>query len=344
MKAVERFARVTAVAMMVVPLTMFKTVVLAVVVTSLSSANVQQETQGLSSGLFLTFDNIHRVVCSGASLEADVDVMAMVLYRVADDRVLAYVNQAKQECTTSELFVSCDVDTTDSKRSRLSVLISDLAEGETRTLGCNISTIAAGGRFRTLSWRIVLRQAKTTTTTTQSTTTTSTTTLPPEPATPPPRASGVKSKLQEFQLPVSVIIIGLVLLIFFAALCVILIILQCRGRRRRRSRAANRESLLSARNEPVGGGGYRTTRSTTTFPAPGMPPDGSGGNLAMRYQKSIPDTGYVSGSSVYYSEPYGTLDDEMKERLRPNPRMCHIPYDIKGGPLDPHAQAPEHSA
>lgn len=60
------------------------------------------------------------------------------------------------------------------------------------------------------------------------------------------------------------------------------------GRRRRRSRAANRESLLSARNEPVGGGGYRTTRSTTTFPAPGMPPDGSGGNLAMRYQKSIP--------------------------------------------------------
>lgn len=114
---------------------------------------------GLSSGLFLTFDNIHRVVCSGASLEADVDVMAMVLYRVADDRVLAYVNQAKQECTTSELFVSCDVDTTDSKRSRLSVLISDLAEGETRTLGCNISTIAAGGRFRTLSWRIVLRQA-----------------------------------------------------------------------------------------------------------------------------------------------------------------------------------------
>ncbi|XP_025102308.1 uncharacterized protein LOC112568945 isoform X2 [Pomacea canaliculata] len=456
MKAVERFARVTAVAMMVVPLTMFKTVVLAVVVTSLSSANVQQETQGLSSGLFLTFDNIHRVVCSGASLEADVDVMAMVLYRVADDRVLAYVNQAKQECTTSELFVSCDVDTTDSKRSRLSVLISDLAEGETRTLGCNISTIAAGGRFRTLSWRIVLRQAsltsnyfrgfhhiqevlctgeplppdsdllsmvmfdshhknlvavvnlrkrecftshsfisceihdtdsrrtrlralvldlpegqarvfgcnlttlaaggltnivtwslvvtgaKTTTTTTQSTTTTSTTTLPPEPATPPPRASGVKSKLQEFQLPVSVIIIGLVLLIFFAALCVILIILQCRGRRRRRSRAANRESLLSARNEPVGGGGYRTTRSTTTFPAPGMPPDGSGGNLAMRYQKSIP--GYVSGSSVYYSEPYGTLDDEMKERLRPNPRMCHIPYDIKGGPLDPHAQAPEHSA
>ncbi|PVD27405.1 hypothetical protein C0Q70_12563 [Pomacea canaliculata] len=122
------------------------------------------------------------------------------------------------------------------------------------------------------------------------------------------------------------------------------IVKQCTGRRRRRSRAANRESLLSARNEPVGGGGYRTTRSTTTFPAPGMPPDGSGGNLAMRYQKSIPDTGYVSGSSVYYSEPYGTLDDEMKERLRPNPRMCHIPYDIKGGPLDPHAQAPEHSA
>ncbi|KAK7458968.1 hypothetical protein BaRGS_00039024, partial [Batillaria attramentaria] len=110
-------------------------------------------------------------------------------------------------------------------------------------------------------------------------------------------------------------------------------------KRRRRSRAANRESLLSTKSEPVGGE-YRTTRSTSSFPPPPghLAPDTPGGNFAMRYQKSIPDTGYVSGSSVYYSEPYGTLDEEMKERLRPNPRLCHIPYDVKGGPLDPGSQ------
>ncbi|XP_025102314.1 uncharacterized protein LOC112568945 isoform X7 [Pomacea canaliculata] len=299
---------------------------------------------GLKWGAFQGHDHVLEVECSGETLASDKDLLSMVLYSARDNKVLATVNLKTRECATSDRFSSCVFDERDSHRTRLRALVLDIAEGETWPFGCNLTTFKTADGAIFVSWTAVAVKSKTTTTTTQSTTTTSTTTLPPEPATPPPRASGVKSKLQEFQLPVSVIIIGLVLLIFFAALCVILIILQCRGRRRRRSRAANRESLLSARNEPVGGGGYRTTRSTTTFPAPGMPPDGSGGNLAMRYQKSIPDTGYVSGSSVYYSEPYGTLDDEMKERLRPNPRMCHIPYDIKGGPLDPHAQAPEHSA
>ncbi|XP_025102310.1 uncharacterized protein LOC112568945 isoform X4 [Pomacea canaliculata] len=294
---------------------------------------------------FFDEPTILEVTCSGEVLDADATLLTMALYRVDNSsHIIATVNPLKNECSTTDVFSACVISWPDSRRTQLKTLVQGVTHSTLIGYGCDVTSVRSGERAVTSAWRIDVRGVKTTTTTTQSTTTTSTTTLPPEPATPPPRASGVKSKLQEFQLPVSVIIIGLVLLIFFAALCVILIILQCRGRRRRRSRAANRESLLSARNEPVGGGGYRTTRSTTTFPAPGMPPDGSGGNLAMRYQKSIPDTGYVSGSSVYYSEPYGTLDDEMKERLRPNPRMCHIPYDIKGGPLDPHAQAPEHSA
>ncbi|XP_076457968.1 uncharacterized protein LOC143291754 isoform X12 [Babylonia areolata] len=299
---------------------------------------------GLKSTPFQGFPDIQEIRCSGDSLPANAELMFVLLYEKAGGKVLGTLNVNKQECTTTEKYASCVVSSSDSRQSSLRVLVSDLPEGLSREFGCNVTILRSGVRVETLTWSLTVRRLlRTTTTVAPTTTTTTTTTIKPQPRSESPVASGVKSNVQEFQLPISVVIIGLVLLLFFAILCAILVILQCRGKRRRRSRAANRESLLSAKNEPMGEGGYRTPRNIPSYPPGHMPPETPGGNFAMRYQKSIPDTGYVSGSSVYYSEPYGTLDEEMKERLRPNPRMCHIPYDIKGGPLDTsHPQ--EHSA
>ncbi|KAL8563676.1 hypothetical protein ACOMHN_035410 [Nucella lapillus] len=287
--------------------------------------------------------HITEVECSGEVLDTDTDLLTMVLYHVPDKQKVATANLKSGECSTSDQFSSCLINIHDSHRTKLRTLVLDLVEGELRHFGCNLTTFKSDGSTDIVSWTIYATSLRTTTTVAPTTTTSTTTTIRPQPPSESPVASGVKSNVQEFQLPISVIIIGLVLLLFFAILCAILVILQCRGKRRRRSRAANRESLLSAKNEPMGEGGYRTPRNIPSYPPGHMPPETPGGNFAMRYQKSIPDTGYVSGSSVYYSEPYGTLDEEMKERLRPNPRMCHIPYDIKGGPLDT-AHPQEHSA
>ncbi|XP_076457960.1 uncharacterized protein LOC143291754 isoform X5 [Babylonia areolata] len=313
---------------------------------------VESSSSGLTSRSFLGLPGLHQVECSGRALAPDSDLFFMAMYRVSDGAVLGKMNLKKKECQTSRVYVSCSGldEGGDSRESVMRMVVADLAEGQSRVFGCNVTALVGGVEMRSLSWSIRVSTPlsrstsdRTTTTVAPTTTTTTTTTIKPQPRSESPVASGVKSNVQEFQLPISVVIIGLVLLLFFAILCAILVILQCRGKRRRRSRAANRESLLSAKNEPMGEGGYRTPRNIPSYPPGHMPPETPGGNFAMRYQKSIPDTGYVSGSSVYYSEPYGTLDEEMKERLRPNPRMCHIPYDIKGGPLDTsHPQ--EHSA
>ncbi|XP_076457965.1 uncharacterized protein LOC143291754 isoform X9 [Babylonia areolata] len=305
--------------------------------------SVTVHTNGLSSWSFQGFHELQELQCSGENVPADSEIMIMVLYDTATKDILAAASIGKRQCSTSHRFVACHLDPADTRQSRLKVLIDDLAEGQSKVYGCNVTFVTPDMQVKTFSWSTTVYHIRTTTTVAPTTTTTTTTTIKPQPRSESPVASGVKSNVQEFQLPISVVIIGLVLLLFFAILCAILVILQCRGKRRRRSRAANRESLLSAKNEPMGEGGYRTPRNIPSYPPGHMPPETPGGNFAMRYQKSIPDTGYVSGSSVYYSEPYGTLDEEMKERLRPNPRMCHIPYDIKGGPLDTsHPQ--EHSA
>ncbi|XP_076457957.1 uncharacterized protein LOC143291754 isoform X2 [Babylonia areolata] len=287
----------------------------------------QAAKHGMRTSAFQGNSHITEVECSGEVLDSSTDLLTMVLYHVPDKRKVATANLKSGECSTSDHFSSCLIGRHDSHRTKLRTLVLDLSPEEPRRFGCNLTTFSTDGTTSIISWTIVATLLRTTTTVAPTTTTTTTTTIKP----------------QQFQLPISVVIIGLVLLLFFAILCAILVILQCRGKRRRRSRAANRESLLSAKNEPMGEGGYRTPRNIPSYPPGHMPPETPGGNFAMRYQKSIPDTGYVSGSSVYYSEPYGTLDEEMKERLRPNPRMCHIPYDIKGGPLDTsHPQ--EHSA
>ncbi|XP_076457967.1 uncharacterized protein LOC143291754 isoform X11 [Babylonia areolata] len=300
---------------------------------------------GFTAKAFHGYAPVTQIECTGGDLNPDLYVLSIVIYVVQDDHVLASANVGKEECSTSGAFSSCVFEGRDSRRTRVRTLVTRgmRVEEGWRVFGCNLTSFRTGGRVATVTLMLTVDRERTTTTVAPTTTTTTTTTIKPQPRSESPVASGVKSNVQEFQLPISVVIIGLVLLLFFAILCAILVILQCRGKRRRRSRAANRESLLSAKNEPMGEGGYRTPRNIPSYPPGHMPPETPGGNFAMRYQKSIPDTGYVSGSSVYYSEPYGTLDEEMKERLRPNPRMCHIPYDIKGGPLDTsHPQ--EHSA
>ncbi|XP_076457959.1 uncharacterized protein LOC143291754 isoform X4 [Babylonia areolata] len=302
-----------------------------------------QAPEGLRTRPFLGLSHMQELECSVEGLPSGSNLYAMFIYERHRERILSSVDVQNRQCSTSEYFNSCVIDSRDPRKSKLRLVISDLAWGERREYGCNASIKTSEGRLKVETWFLTVSLSRTTTTVAPTTTTTTTTTIKPQPRSESPVASGVKSNVQEFQLPISVVIIGLVLLLFFAILCAILVILQCRGKRRRRSRAANRESLLSAKNEPMGEGGYRTPRNIPSYPPGHMPPETPGGNFAMRYQKSIPDTGYVSGSSVYYSEPYGTLDEEMKERLRPNPRMCHIPYDIKGGPLDTsHPQ--EHSA
>ncbi|XP_025101714.1 uncharacterized protein LOC112568586 isoform X3 [Pomacea canaliculata] len=310
---------------------------------------------GLIAAPFRGYSSVLEVLCSGEALNPDLDLLTMVLYETASHSVLATLSVASRECSTGSSFTSCTFSAGDSRRTRISTLVTDLAEGEQRDYGCNVTSFRSGDRAYFTSWITTALRLKTTTTT-AATTTTSTTTSSVSASKNDgrsPIASSVHSELPGFYLPPYVLIIGLVLIVLLALLSLILIILQCRrsGRRRRRNRAANRESLLSTKSEMASCSGpkdldlgvttYRATRSFPSFsaaPQPqtvaGVQPGPAAAAFAMRYQKGPPDdTGYVSGSSNHYSEPYGCHDDSTQERVRPVSRTT-IPQ-AKGSPQPP---------
>ena len=83
--------------------------------------------------------------------------MFVLLYEVTSKKILATMNMNKKECTTSEDYVSCDVFDGDSKKSTLSALISDLAEGQSRVYGCNLTALMSRSSVQTFSWSITVQ-------------------------------------------------------------------------------------------------------------------------------------------------------------------------------------------
>ena len=91
----------------------------------------------------------------------DSDLFFMVLYQVTDTsdggiKTLGQLNVNKRECSTYEDYVSCDIVESESRRSRLKALVADLAEGQSRVYGCNVSALISGSTAGIMSWSITL--------------------------------------------------------------------------------------------------------------------------------------------------------------------------------------------
>ena len=82
--------------------------------------------------------------------------MTMVLYAADSTGILAAANLRKQECSTSKSYVACLIDATDTRKSKLKVLVDDLVEGESRVYGCNVSAFVSGSRVQLYSWSITI--------------------------------------------------------------------------------------------------------------------------------------------------------------------------------------------
>ena len=111
---------------------------------------------GLTSKSFQGFHNLREIQCSGESLPPDSDLMTMVLYAADSTGILAAANLRKQECSTSKSYVACRIDATDTRKSKLKVLVDDLVEGEWRVYGCNVSAFVSGSRVQLYSWSITV--------------------------------------------------------------------------------------------------------------------------------------------------------------------------------------------
>ena len=68
--------------------------------------------------------------------------------------MLAHSNPMTKECITFGDFSSCAMDTSDTRNSRLRVLVSDLEEGESRRYGCTASSFGPFGETNVVTWSV----------------------------------------------------------------------------------------------------------------------------------------------------------------------------------------------
>lgn len=102
---------------------------------------VQPLIAGMSARDFRGIPSVQEVECTGGALEAEVHLLTLKLFRVADDVMLASLNHFTGDCVTSGEFSSCVLDRVDTKRSRLRTLVADLDEEETRRYGCVVGVL-----------------------------------------------------------------------------------------------------------------------------------------------------------------------------------------------------------
>ena len=111
---------------------------------------------GMSSRDFKGFPSLQEVECWAGVLEAEVKLLSLRLFRESDTFVLSSLNILTNNCVTFGDYSSCVIDSSDTHKSRLSVLIVDLEEGENRRYGCLASTISAIGQPETDTWSVLV--------------------------------------------------------------------------------------------------------------------------------------------------------------------------------------------
>ena len=112
----------------------------------------------MTSRIFKGIPSLQEVECSGGGLKPEVTLLSLQMHRLSDSQTLASLNVFLKTCVTVSSYSSCAIDSGDTHRSRLRVLVDDLAEGESRGYGCTVNTVQSVGNPVTLNWTIHIRR------------------------------------------------------------------------------------------------------------------------------------------------------------------------------------------
>lgn len=115
---------------------------------------------GLSVKLFENNPAILELQCSGDVLQPASNIVTMVMYTAEDKEPIISINVGKDQCLSYKMFASCAALGENSRKTRISALILDLLEGETRHYGCTVG-FESRGWTDSVSWRLqVYRNSK----------------------------------------------------------------------------------------------------------------------------------------------------------------------------------------
>ena len=112
----------------------------------------------MTSRVFKGISSLQEVECSGTSLKPEVKLLSLQIHRLLDRKALASLNIYLDACVTLGDFSSCFIDNEDTHKSRLKVLVDDLAEGESRGYGCTVVTVQSFGSPKTSNWTLYVRR------------------------------------------------------------------------------------------------------------------------------------------------------------------------------------------
>lgn len=108
---------------------------------------------------FRGLPELQEVTCSGDSLGAEVKILSLRIFRVADDVVLAYISHFTNECVTFGDYASCTVNAENTRLSELRILVPDLANGEKRKYGCIVTRLDSVDTHKE-TWTITVEQRR----------------------------------------------------------------------------------------------------------------------------------------------------------------------------------------
>ena len=103
---------------------------------------------------FKGFPSLKEVECWGGSLEPEVKLLSLQLYSLPERTVLASLNVLTKNCVTFGEYSSCVINSDDTHKSRLRILVYDLVEGEGKEFGCTANSLKSLGNTKTLNWSI----------------------------------------------------------------------------------------------------------------------------------------------------------------------------------------------
>ncbi|KAK7488909.1 hypothetical protein BaRGS_00019866, partial [Batillaria attramentaria] len=105
---------------------------------------------------FKGIPSIQEVECWGGALEAGVRLFSLKIFLIPEGTVLAFLEPSSANCVTYSEFSSCFIETSDTRNSRLRVLVPELNEGESKVYGCNATSIKTLDHYKITSWNIVV--------------------------------------------------------------------------------------------------------------------------------------------------------------------------------------------
>ena len=107
---------------------------------------------------FKGFHSLQEVVCSAGTLRPEVKVLSLKMFTLPENSVLATANPVMKECVTFREYSSCSVDGSDTRKSEVRVLVSDMDEGEIRRFGCRVNSFDSLGDTISTAWSVTVER------------------------------------------------------------------------------------------------------------------------------------------------------------------------------------------